>query len=200
MLDSGYLTVQLKRGRLTKAQEAVFRHTWEGKTYLEMAREVTYDPGHIKDVGSQLWRSLSQALGEKVTKNNLHGVLKRAAHHHNGTNTSQVFTPHIDWGEAIDVSRFYGRTTELETLSKWIVGDSPKGDSYASRCRLITLLGMGGIGKTTLAVKVAEDNQHTFEYIFWLLPHISIRELIESLESLKASFYRNFWQYFGSGI
>ncbi|MBW4616655.1 MAG: hypothetical protein KME21_26100 [Desmonostoc vinosum HA7617-LM4] len=23
----------LKRGRLTRAQEAVFRHTWEGKTY-----------------------------------------------------------------------------------------------------------------------------------------------------------------------
>ncbi|MBD2413878.1 hypothetical protein FACHB389_27170 [Nostoc calcicola FACHB-389] len=157
----------LKRGRLTKAQEAVFRHTWEGKTYSEMAREVTYDPGHIKDVGSQLWRSLSQALGEKVTKNNLHGVLKRAAHHQNGANTSQVFTPHIDWGEAIDVSRFYGRTTELETLSKWIVGDSPKGDSYASRTRVVTLLGMGGMGKTALSVKLAEQLQGEFQYVIW---------------------------------
>jgi WD40 repeat protein len=44
-----------------------------------MAVESDYDPGHIKDVGSQLWRSLSKALGEKVTKNNLHGVLKRLA-------------------------------------------------------------------------------------------------------------------------
>ncbi|BDI15803.1 hypothetical protein ANSO36C_16050 [Nostoc cf. commune SO-36] len=69
----------LERGRLTKVQEIVFRYSWEGKTYLEMAKEVKYDPGHIKDVGSQLWRSLSQALGEKVTKNNLHGVLKRTA-------------------------------------------------------------------------------------------------------------------------
>ncbi|MEH2038242.1 hypothetical protein [Nostoc sp.] len=32
-------------------------------------------------------------------------------------------TPHIDWEEAIDVSRFYERTTELETLSQWIVRD-----------------------------------------------------------------------------
>ncbi|MEH1815828.1 MAG: hypothetical protein V7K26_06255 [Nostoc sp.] len=32
-------------------------------------------------------------------------------------------TPHIDWGEAIYLSRFYGRTTELETLSQWIVRD-----------------------------------------------------------------------------
>lgn len=105
-----------------------------------MAKQATYDPGHIKDVGSQLWRSLSQALGEKVTKNNLHGVLRRAAQQHNGAKISPSLTPHIDWGEATDVSRFYGRTSELETLSQWIMGDSPKGDSYASRTRLITLL------------------------------------------------------------
>ncbi|MEH2212276.1 hypothetical protein [Nostoc sp.] len=41
----------------------------------------------------------------------------------NAANTSPTLTPHIDWGEAIDVSRFYGRTTELETLSQWIVRD-----------------------------------------------------------------------------
>ncbi|MEH2348594.1 MAG: NB-ARC domain-containing protein, partial [Nostoc sp.] len=148
----------LKRGRLTRAQEIVFRYSWEGKTYLEMAGEVTYDPGHIKDIGSQLWRSLSQALNEKVTKNNLHGVLNRTAHQPNDTNTSPTFTPQIDWGEAIDVSHFYGRTTELETLSQWIVDDSS---------RVVTLLGMGGMGKTALSVKLAEQLQGEFEYVIW---------------------------------
>lgn len=153
----------LERGRLTKVQKMVFRYAWEGKTYLEMAREIKYDHGHIKDVGSQLWRSLSQALDEKVTKNNLHAVLKRATQQQSDADISprlnlQPLRNRINWGEAIDVSRFYGRTTELETLSQWIVGD---------RTRLITLLGMGGIGKTTLAVKVAENNQDAFEYIFW---------------------------------
>ncbi|MEH2253555.1 hypothetical protein [Nostoc sp.] len=105
----------LERGRLTRAQEIVFRYAWEGKTYLEMAKEVTYDPGHIKDVGSQLWQSLSQALGEKVTKNNLHGVLKRTTQPQKNTNASstlnfQPFTNYTNWGEAIDVSQFYGRT------------------------------------------------------------------------------------------
>ncbi|MEH2192755.1 MAG: NB-ARC domain-containing protein [Nostoc sp.] len=156
----------LQRGRLTRAQEIVFRYAWEGKTYLDMAREVTYDPGHIKDVGSQLWRSLSQALNEKVTKNNLHGVLNRTAQQ-NGANVSPTFTPRIDWGEAIDVSQFYGRTTELETLSKWIVGDSTNGDSNASRTRVVTLLGMGGMGKTALSVKLAEQLQAEFEYVIW---------------------------------
>ena len=51
----------LERGRLTKLQEIVFRQSWAGKTYMEMAHEVDYDPGHIKDVGSDLWRSLSKA-------------------------------------------------------------------------------------------------------------------------------------------
>ena len=67
----------LKRGRLTTVQEIVFRQSWTGKTYLDMAIDSDYDLGYIKDVGSELWRSLSQALGEKVTKSNLHKVLQR---------------------------------------------------------------------------------------------------------------------------
>ncbi|MDZ8055395.1 MAG: hypothetical protein RMX68_025040 [Aulosira sp. ZfuVER01] len=47
-----------------------------------MTREVKYDASHIKDVGYELWRSLSQTLGEKVTNKNLHRVLKRDAQRH----------------------------------------------------------------------------------------------------------------------
>ncbi|NER80494.1 MAG: hypothetical protein F6K42_13140, partial [Leptolyngbya sp. SIO1D8] len=63
-----------------------------------------------------------------------------------------------DWGEAIDVSVFHGRTTELATLEQWIERD---------RCRLIGILGMGGIGKTALSVKLAEQIQPQFEFIIW---------------------------------
>ncbi|WP_257236211.1 NB-ARC domain-containing protein [Nostoc sp. 'Peltigera malacea cyanobiont' DB3992] len=159
----------MERGRLTRAQEIVFRYAWEGKTYLEMARAVTYDPGHIKDVGSELWRSLSQALGEKVTKNNLQGVLKRTTQRQHDINTSstlnfQPFTTYTNWGEAIDVSQFYGRTTELETLSQWIVRDACGGKQ---RARVVTLLGMSGMGKTALSVKLAEQLQGEFEYVIW---------------------------------
>lgn len=64
----------------------------------------------------------------------------------------------IDWGRAPDVSVFYGRTAELDLLSTWIVAD---------RCRLICLLGMTGIGKSTLSVKLAQQIQPHFQHIVW---------------------------------
>jgi WD40 repeat protein/DNA-binding MarR family transcriptional regulator len=68
-------------------------------------------------------------------------------------------TPHrIDWGEAVDVSVFYGRAEELDKLTKWIVQE---------RCRLVSLLGMGGIGKTSLSIKLAQQIQDQFGYVIW---------------------------------
>ena len=64
----------------------------------------------------------------------------------------------IDWGEAPDVSIFYGRQEELATMEKWIVSD---------RCRVLLLLGMGGMGKTWLSAKLAEQIQHNFDFVIW---------------------------------
>ncbi|MEH2378243.1 MAG: NB-ARC domain-containing protein [Nostoc sp.] len=72
---------------------------------------------------------------------------------------------YTNWGEAIDVSQFYGRTAELQTLSQWIVRDACGGRSH--RTRVVTLLGMGGMGKTALSVKIAEQLQEEFEYVIW---------------------------------
>jgi WD40 repeat protein len=156
----------IEQGQLTKIQELVFRQTWEGRSYLEIAKASGYDAGYIKDTGSKLWQTLSEVYGVKVTKLNVQGVLKRVIQ----TKTLQtklVTIPsarQVDWGEAIDVSIFYGRTEELATLKQWIVGEPSTG---SQRCRLVTLLGMGGMGKTSLSVKLAEQVQHQFERVIW---------------------------------
>jgi WD40 repeat protein/transcriptional regulator with XRE-family HTH domain len=63
-----------------------------------------------------------------------------------------------DWGDAPDVGAFRGRENELERLGQWLLGD---------RCHLVALVGMGGLGKTVLAAKLAHDLAPHFDCIFW---------------------------------
>ena len=70
----------------------------------------------------------------------------------------EILKPSQDWGKAPDVSVFYGRTEQLNQLKTWILEDN---------CRLIALLGMAGIGKTSLSVKLAQQIQNEFDYVIW---------------------------------
>ena len=68
----------------------------------------------------------------------------------------------VDWGEAPHISQFYGREKELAKLEQWMVNN---------RCHLVAVLGIGGIGKTALAAKLAERIKGEFAYIFWRSLH-----------------------------
>ena len=96
---------------------------------------------------------------------------------------AQAIHRYQDWGEAIDTSLFYGRTAELNTLEQWIVNE---------RCRLVALLGMGGIGKTALSVKLAQQLEHDFDYVIWrsLLSAPTLQALLQTLIPLLDSEYR----------
>jgi WD40 repeat protein/DNA-binding transcriptional regulator YiaG len=63
-----------------------------------------------------------------------------------------------DWGEAPDVLRFIGRSDELATLRDSV---------QQRRCRLVVVRGAGGIGKTILAARLAQDVAPTFQRVYW---------------------------------
>ncbi|MFN7715457.1 MAG: NB-ARC domain-containing protein [Pseudanabaenaceae cyanobacterium] len=211
----------LPHKRLSNIQEQLLRHAWEGKNYHEIAEICNYDASYIRDVGYRLWRLLSEAFGERVTKHNFQVVIKKNRHrailqsqfqahqdshlqgghgvaalasghgshlrHESiGINTMaktglaaaqgrlsspnqtylhdlnaperDLIGPRCDWGNAIDPTLFYGRTGELATAKRWLLEEG---------CRLVGILGMGGIGKTAFAIKLAEAVQGEFDYVIW---------------------------------
>ena len=62
-----------------------------------------------------------------------------------------------DWGNEIDTSTFCGRSEELMRIKQWV----------RSECRLVLLLGIGGIGKSSLAAKLVQQIQSEFEVVVW---------------------------------
>jgi len=63
--------------KLNDLQSAVFLKTWAKHSYSEIAQQLDYEYDYIKQVGSRLWRILSQVLGETVSKRNIQSVLRR---------------------------------------------------------------------------------------------------------------------------
>jgi WD40 repeat protein len=90
--------------------------------------------------------------------------------------------PRIDWGDALTMSVFYGREQEMAQLSHWILQE---------HCRLVILLGMGGIGKSALAVHAMDQFAQQFEVVIFrsLRDAPSCEELLEDcLQALAPQF------------
>src|SRR6266436_762435 len=64
----------------------------------------------------------------------------------------------MDWGDALDVPTFYDREQELAMLSRWVVEEG---------CRLVSVLGMGGIGKSALVVRAMQQLAAHFEVVLF---------------------------------
>ncbi|MBW4458612.1 MAG: hypothetical protein KME55_42030 [Nostoc indistinguendum CM1-VF10] len=86
--------------------------------------------------------------------------------------TSRLVNKRQDWGEAICISNFYGRLEELDKLEQWLVKD---------RCRLVTILGMGGTGKTSLSIKSATQVQEHFDCIIIIWRSLRSAPLVKDI-------------------
>ncbi|NEQ52723.1 MAG: tetratricopeptide repeat protein [Leptolyngbya sp. SIO3F4] len=151
---------------LSDLQCCILQQVWGGKTYRAIAAIAGYSEGHIKDVASQLWRLLSDVLGERITKGNYRSRLvywlkraKRKMVHvaeeawprtasleslqHSLTKHSpskSLTTANHPVLPALD-PHFIGRDEAIETLK------TLKTQGH----KTIIIQGEGGLGKTTLA-------------------------------------------------
>jgi len=173
---------------LDDLQEAILKEVLQGRKYAtKIAQDRDCSEGYVRVAASELWKILSDVFGEDVSKVNVRAILERAKFYNsyssaisenygtvnNNLNVCQERarsptepqnpqqTPkqlHIDLGDAPEIFTFFDRTSELSTLENWITGD---------RTRLIALLGISGIGKTTLSLSLIDRIKTQFDYVIY---------------------------------
>ncbi|AFZ06201.1 hypothetical protein Osc7112_1708 [Oscillatoria nigro-viridis PCC 7112] len=181
--------------RLDDLQQAVVRGTWQGKRYSEISKEVHCTERHVRNVASKLWQTLSEILDEDVMKSNLRSTMERyefsqvsnfgdfnfvqnkgninvctetsrppkAPQHSPPTQTSNEDNtqqkPRLDLRDAPEIKTFYNYpNSPLTALETWILEQN---------CRLLTITGMAGTGKSTIARHLIPQIQTQFDRIIW---------------------------------
>lgn len=205
---------------LSSIQRTILEKSFLGISYKEIAEETKYNFNYIKDSGYRLWQLMSEVLGEKVSKKNIHSKLtKYASVLDDDTFSHQlrhsVVSSHYDVAEGNEhfnqticefpadksdrhstqktintdvenilrqrnqnvqhipaLKRFIGRQTELKTLERWILDGN---------CRIIEIVGMIGIGKTSLIAQFCTTHHEAFDTIIWL----SLRHVYSFQETCK---------------
>lgn len=141
--------------QLNKVQRIVFRQAWEGQSYMEIANAFDYDYGYIKDTGSELWQMLSTVLGQKVTKFNFQIVLK---HYANRVSKSASQSAPYEPAEQLEMPPSVHSAHSIEDETRW-VGRESLVDALMQKiqgnCRVLMLVGITGIGKSSLAIRLS---------------------------------------------
>jgi hypothetical protein len=179
------LLVKQNRKPLNTIQKAILEGSWQGQSYQEIGDEYHRSESHIRDEGAKLWQLLSDALGEEIKKSNFRSTFEKIYiaslsnsnvvingdnNHLTSTESLKPFDQSYQKNEvnnkssyhaltlAPQIIDFYDRETELATLSNWI---------FKQNARLIAVLGLGGMGKTTLVKKFIDLNLEQFEVVIW---------------------------------
>ncbi|HAX76643.1 MAG TPA: ATPase domain-containing protein [Cyanobacteria bacterium UBA11372] len=168
---------------LDDLQKTVIQGLWQGKTYNQIADECGYDKNYVGDVSRKLFKILSEQLNEDINKYNFCWTLERVTNSHHffalvnskitwcplydqqdknqSINKEEEITKNTRYHDltlAPKIANFCDRTTELETLSHWLTTQNP---------RLISVLGLSGIGKTTLVKQFVDLNIQQFDVVIW---------------------------------
>jgi NB-ARC domain len=165
---------------LSDLERAIIEGVCEGKKYSQIASDNYCEQSHVNDVAADLWKAISNAVGEQVKKTNFRSTIERhqsknisssfveqislvnicsevTLNHHPTQKADRINTP--QYLKTIpDLVPIYGRTQELDSLKNWILTE---------KCRSIVIYGTSGIGKNALARQLLEDIKCEFDEIVW---------------------------------
>ncbi|MEG4628140.1 NB-ARC domain-containing protein [Microcoleus sp. AR_TQ3_B6] len=187
--------VLAKTGKhLDNLQQAVLLASWQGKRYSQVAKEFHCTERHVGNIASKLWKIMSEILEENVNKSTFKSAMERyqvsnnsnflnynfleqgninfctetlhppkAPQHSPPTQTSNEDNtqqkPRLDLRDAPELKTFYNYpNSPLTALANSIARQN---------CRLLTITGMAGTGKSAIARHLIPQIQTQFDRIIW---------------------------------
>ncbi|WP_293354245.1 MULTISPECIES: NB-ARC domain-containing protein [unclassified Microcoleus] len=177
---------------LDNLQEVILRGTLQGQKYSKIADESHCSEGHIKDIASELWKLLSEVLGEEVNKSNFRVTFERLKFSNlcNFNNKDCVHIGNVNFCENSSHSPKVSSPIEEEVLNKdntepkvrQFLAEMPMSSIFYDRTtslttlkqwilqentRLLAIHGIVGIGKTAIAAQLVEQIKHEFDFVIW---------------------------------
>lgn len=173
---------------LDSLQRAILQGVWEHKEYKDIAEEYHCSSEHVKKTAAGLWKLISDSLGEDVKKKNVRSLIENGIfsyyndqvhigsqigsqinvcsdpyNHPKSKNNPSVSNkktqPPHDLSQAPGYDQPpYNRSDQITNLKHWILEENS---------RIVTLTGLSGMGKTTLARQLIEEIKDHFDRILW---------------------------------
>ena len=179
------------RGKhLDDLEQSILRGVWQGQKYGKIAEELHCTEGHVRDVACQLWKLLSDVLGEELNKANFRSTVERWQFSNVSSAIGKAFLGinNINFcrdtlqSKEVEQDRSHQVKNPVSSRNRVSVDEAPEIASFygrteelnilekwilEERCRIVALLGISGIGKTALAVQLVKQIQDKFEYVIW---------------------------------
>ena len=179
---------------LSDIQKKAIEGICQDQTYGDIGKNHGYNEKYVADIAAKLYKIISKQLklkekavnqstflstieaarmgyiGSQVVKandvngiginNNFNLYSNTSKSDHNDTSEAEInaLSNYQDLSIAPRITKFYDRNSDLATLSEWIL---------TQNIPLIAVLGLTGIGKTTLVKRFIDLNSQQFEVIIW---------------------------------
>ena len=178
---------------LDSLQRTILEGTLENQTYKQVAEDFHCTKDHTKRVASELWKLLSDVLGENIKKSNVRSIIEKAKF----SQISNFISDYIHIGGDINFcnehcpdhkskkapkNRSPSTPSNQKAKKRYDFTEAPefapiynrsneitrlKGWMLDEKIRIVNLCGLPGMGKTALARELVEQIKENFDCILW---------------------------------